>query len=168
MISSGFPQLRRRVVRLMLPAAMLPEILSGVFAHHSLQRLRESQHHVVDVALAVAGMRHRDLLGDELVPAVGLPHGVDHHHRIVAAQRGVFAGRPKNGTKVDASPTVAWSERKPTACPSRSTRGTRRTASRSCMMCMPRRSRVRRKYASESGFDMPRAIGCTGTPRAAT
>src|ERR1039457_1627329 len=111
MISSGFPQLRRRVVRLMLPAAMLPEILSGVFAHHSLQRLRESQHHVVDVALAVAGMRHRDLLGD------------------AAAPRGVFAGRPKNGTKVDASPTVAWSERKPTACPSRSTRGTRRTAS---------------------------------------
>ena len=33
---------------------------------------------------------------------------------------------------------------------------------------MPGRWRVGRKNASESGFHMPRAIGCTGTPRAAT
>jgi hypothetical protein len=68
--------------------------------------------------------------------------GTSNRKANTAAPRGVLAGRPKNGTNVDARPITPWSATNATARPARSERGVRLTASESWTTVIPISSRV--------------------------
>ena len=97
----------------MFPTAVLPEILAGILAHERFEPLREADHDVIHVALAIVRMRDRNFLGNKHISTVLLAQRLHEQHGHIATQgkngapARVLAGRPKNGTMVDASPTVA-------------------------------------------------------------
>src|SRR3981081_2735251 len=77
---------RRRVRRLPLPPAMLPEVLCGHYPHPVLQPLRKTCNDRVHVAIPVARLSSFDSLDADPVPAVRLPDGDDEQNRDLETQ----------------------------------------------------------------------------------
>jgi len=116
------PQLRRRIRRLAFPSAVLPEVLGGHDAYPLLQTLGESCDDRIDVAIHLARAPGLDPLDDDAVTPVRLAERHHENHRHLESQgeyrrpARVLAGRPKNGTNVDARPITPDRQRTPPPC----------------------------------------------------